>query len=482
VTQNWAGKDVRPNRTKASDHNGSTLGSNDVIGRLFVLQSFWRLELPLAPPDHIRPITKAASVPSGAPEKVALTLGVMPLSDCAPFVSAEEAGLFAKHGLDVTLSPEPSWATMRDRVLVGALDGGQMLAPIPLAATLGLGGLAEPMVTAFSVGLNGNAVTLSTDLAQRMCAIDDTAFVNAKNAARILGHVIGQERAAKMRPRTFAVVFPFSSHNYLLRLWLSAGGIDPDRDVRLVTVPPPKMVDHLATGQVDGFCVGEPWNQCAVAFGLGRLAATGHAIWNNAPDKVFAVTERFADTYPNTHRALIMALMEAAQMADPMPARASVASALCRSLFIEAPPAIIGRTINGHYQPAPDEDPVPFADYHVFYRYAATFPWRSQAIWFLTQMYRWGQIDSIDNASSIAERVYRSDIHRDAAAALDFIVPDFDYKPEGIHAGTWVAPHNGHLTLGPDLLVDGRSFDPHAPADYLIPHPPNLLQPNGDPA
>ena len=195
-------------------------------------------------------------------EKTSLRLGYIPLTDCLPLVVAREQGFFAAQGLTVELSCEASWANIRDKVIIGQLDGAQMLAPMLLASSLGIGGLRKPMVTAFSLGLNGNAITVSNSLfsALRQHARADTPLA----AAQALAAVVRERRERGREPLVLATVFPFSSHNYLLRYWLSAGGIDPVSDIKLVALPPQQMVDNLRLEHIDGFCVGEPWNSCAV--------------------------------------------------------------------------------------------------------------------------------------------------------------------------------------------------------------------------
>ena len=236
-------------------------------------------------------------------EKTALRLGYIPLIDCLPVVIAQERGLFAEHGLAVELNCEASWANIRDKLIVGHLDGAQMLAPMLLAASLGVGGVRKPMLTAFSLGLNGNAITVSNRLFNALC--EKAQGDSALDAVQALATVARARSAAKQDPLVLATVFPFSSHNYQLRYWLSAAGIDPNRDVKIVALPPQQMVDNLRLEHIDGFCVGEPWNSCAVAMGLGKCLVTGYEIWQNGPEKVFGVTEQWQQQHPNTARGAV---------------------------------------------------------------------------------------------------------------------------------------------------------------------------------
>jgi ABC-type nitrate/sulfonate/bicarbonate transport system substrate-binding protein len=401
-------------------------------------------------------------------EKTRLTLGFMPLTDCAPLAVALEKGYFRKYGLDVTLSREVSWANIRDKVMAGVLDGAHMLASMPIATALGLGEVRRPTITALSLDLNGNAITVSPELYRRMQEADPAALAERPPSARALARVIEADRAAGREPLFFATVFPCSTHEYLLRYWLASAGIHPDRDVRLVVIPPPYMVEALRSGDIDGYCVGEPWNEQAVALGLGRCLVTDCEIWNNKPEKVFGVDQEWAERHPNTHKALLMALLEVAQWIDRPENRMEVVEILAREDYVNAPQDVVKMSMIGSFRYALDQDPVPLPDFNVFYRHAATFPWRSHAVWFLTQMLRWGQLREPLNILEVAEQVYRPDLYREAARELGLPYPTVDGKPEGQHS----VPHileqaTAPLLLGPDRFVDGRVFDPQDPLGYL---------------
>ncbi|MBC7953884.1 MAG: ABC transporter substrate-binding protein [Rhodospirillaceae bacterium] len=369
-------------------------------------------------------------------EKTRLKLGFVPLTDCAPLVVAKERGFFAEQGLDVDLSREPSWANIRDKVAVGALDGAQMLATMPLSMTLGLGAIREPILAIMALNLGGNTITLSTELCRRM------------DAAGGLKAVIGEDKAAGRPPLSFAMVYPVSPHHLELRLWLASNGIDPDRDVRLVVVPPPQMVAHLSAGNIAGFCVGEPWGSLAVKMELGRVVATSNHIFAGRIEKVLGVTRAFADANPTTITALIKAVINAASWCDAN--RAEMAGILAQPAYLNVPAEVVrqgGITFHAH---------------------AANFPWRSQAIWYLRQMQRWGQCGAMD-ARRVAEEVYRPDLYRLAALELGLAVPLTDYKTEGHHASAWVLDKaTAPIAMGPDLLLDGALFDPAAAPDVTV--------------
>lgn len=408
-------------------------------------------------------------LPSGArPEKTRLTLGFVPLTDCAPLVVALERGHFSRYGLDVTLSRQVSWANIRDKVAAGVLDGAHMLAAMPLATTLGLGEVQQATITALSLDLNGNAITVSEAFYRRLVEADPEGLSSRPIGARALRALIDADRRAGRPPLTLAMVFPFSTHNYMLRYWLAAGGIHPDRDVRIVVIPPPQMVDHLAAGTIDGFCVGEPWNAAAVTAGLGRTLLSDYEIWNNKPEKVFGVGASWAEQYPSTHRALLMALLEACQWLDDPEHRSEAAEMLSGPDYVDVPADIIGLSMTGSFKFAAAAPPLPLPDFNVFYRYAANFPWRSHAIWLLTQMRRWGQVDASVDLRSLAASVYRPDLYREAAGALGLGHPVADEKREGLHAGGWVIEGSrGDIAMGPDRFIDGLAFDPADPLGYL---------------
>ncbi len=390
-----------------------------------------------------------------------IRLGFMPLSDCAVLAVAEGRGFFRRHGLDVVLCREASWATLRDKLAAEALDGAQLLAGMPLAAAVGIDPVAAPTLTAFSLGLNGNAITVSQALWARMVAADPLAAARRATTAQALRAVIDADR--RRPPLRLAMVYPFAPHNYELRYWLASAGIDPDIDVRLSVVPPPRAVDALATGTIDGFCVGEPWNSVAAARGLGRIAITSYDLWHNSPEKVLAVRRDFAEGQPERHRALLRALLEAAAWTDDPTHREELAALLADERYVGAPAALLAGSLAGVLRLDAAGALAALPDFHVFHRYAANFPWTSHGVWLLVQMLRWGQLDAAVDVRAAAAAVYRPDLYREAARELGLATPDEDFKDEGGHAGPWtLTTSSGPIVMGSDLFLDGSRFDPRA--------------------
>ncbi|MEY3220375.1 MAG: hypothetical protein RIT27_1732 [Pseudomonadota bacterium] len=401
-------------------------------------------------------------------EKTKLTLGIIPLTDCAPIVVAHEKGYFKKYGLETIISKEASWANIRDKVSLGALDGAHMLAGMPIAATLGVGAIPKPTITAYSMDLNGNAITVSNELYEKMVKADPESMKQSPVSAKALKKVIDEEKKAGKEPLTFAMVFPVSTHNYQLRYWMASAGIDPDNDVRLIVIPPPQMVANLNAKNIAGYCVGEPWNERAVTMGIGKVLITSYEIWNNNPEKIFGVNQEWADKNPNTHKALLMALIEASQWMDKPENRMEVVKIISDKSYVNAPIDVVKMSMTGTFQYQKEEKAKPLADFNVFNRYGATFPWRSHAEWFISQMIRWGQIETPLNIRKTAESVYRPDLYREAAKALGVSYPTIDSKTEGTKNKIWTLNDaTSPIEMGSDMFFDGKTFDPKKIVEYI---------------
>ncbi|MEW5420323.1 CmpA/NrtA family ABC transporter substrate-binding protein [Amorphus sp. 3PC139-8] len=398
-----------------------------------------------------------------------VTIGFIPLVDCALVVAAAEKGFAEDEGLRLSLVRETSWANIRDRAMLGHFDAAHMLAPLPIASTLGAGGhLQVPMVAPFSLGLGGNAITLSERIWSALEAegarIDDDPATMVGHLARL----VALRRTEGAPPLTLATVYPFSGHNYELRYWLASAGIDPDADVRLVVLPPPFMVDALADGQVDGFCVGEPWNSTAVDEGVGVIVATKSALWRQGPDKVLGLRRQFAKEHPERLKALIRALHRAATWASEPDHHGELAELLSRPAYVGGRPEVMLAALSGQITRRKGLAPKAIADFLVLHAHAANFPWQSHALWFYSQMVRWGQVPYRAEDLARVREVYRPDLYRAALQSTDADLPNASAKVEGaLKAATPVASKSGRMVLGPDGFFDGRLFDPDDVEGYL---------------
>lgn len=418
-------------------------------------------------------VVEAASL-----EKEELKFGFIKLTDMAPLAIAYEKRFFEDEGLYVTLEAQANWKVLLDRVIDGELDGAHMLAGQPLGATIGFGTQAD-IITAFSMDLNGNAITVSNDIWAQMKK--HVPHENGKPVHPIKADALKpvvESYKAQGKPFKMGMVFPVSTHNYELRYWLAAGGIHPGyyapkkgdtsgtlgADVFLSVTPPPQMPSTMEAGTIYGYCVGEPWNQQAVFKGIGVPVVTDYEIWKNNPEKVFGVSREWAEKYPNTHKAVVKALIRAAQWLDANDNanRPEAVKILAKPQYVGADYEVIANSMTGSFEyEKGDKRAVP--DFNVFFRYHATYPYYSDAIWYLTQMRRWGQIAEPKPDSwfmEIARKVYRPDIY--AAAARELIAegkltakdfPEFE-KEDGFRA---TQTH----------FIDGISYDGHQPNAYL---------------
>ena len=396
-----------------------------------------------------------------------IRLGFIPLSDCAPLVIAQELNIFEKYDLEVELVKETSWANIRDKVVTGALHGAQMLASMPISATLGVGGIETPMLTTMVMNLNGNAITVSKHLYEAIQKAAPETLTSRPVTAAGLKTIIS-ENSKTGRPRLrFAVVFPTSTHTYELRYWLASAGIDPDSDIEIIVIPPQQMVENLRSGNIDGFCVGEPWNSLAIREGLGHCLITKYEIWNNSPEKVFAVTREWAEKNTDTHYRIIKALLEAGRWLDASTEnRLQAAEILSQSEYINVDADVIKMSMAGTFQYSSTTSPLSVPDFNVFYRYSANYPWRSHAIWLISQMIRWGHIREAIDIHAMAAEIYRPDLYRQALAGFGTQIPSQDFKNEGLHDEPW-EDDTQQLQLGADSFFDGKQFKHEQVREYL---------------
>ena len=410
-------------------------------------------------------------------EKDELTFGFIKLTDMAPLAVAYEQGYFDDEGLFVTLEAQANWKVLLDGVISGTLDGAHMLAGQPLAATIGFGTEAH-IITPFSMDLNGNGITVSNEIWELMkpnIPTMDDGRPRHPISAEALAPVVAQYRA-EGKPFNMGMVFPVSTHNYELRYWLAAGGLHPGfyspedisgqigADVLLSVTPPPQMPATLEAGTIFGYCVGEPWNQQAVFKGIGVPVITDYELWKNNPEKVFGITAEFAEENPNTTLAVVKALIRAAMWLDENDNanRPEAVEILSRSEYVGADYEVIANSMTGTFEyEHGDTREVP--DFNVFFRYYATYPYYSDAIWYLTQMRRWGQISEAKADSwydEVARSVYKPEIYLEAARLLvdEGLAneSDFPWESDGYKAAT----------PGEDI-IDGIPFDARTPNAYL---------------
>ncbi len=396
-----------------------------------------------------------------------VTAGFLPLLDSALLVAARDKGFAIAEGVELTLVRENSWASIRDRMAVGHFNVAHMLAPMPIACNLGLTPLAAQTIAPMALGLGGNAITVSLDLWGEMLERGAAADFDPRSTGEALAAAVSRRAREERDPLRFAVVHPHSGHNYELRYWLAACGIDPDKDVEIVIVPPPLMADALGAGRIDGYCVGEPWNAAAVAKGVGRIATVKARLWRSSPEKVLGVAAEWAQSNPEALDALLRALYRAAVWCGEPANHHELAGLLAKPDHVGCPaewllPALIGVIAAG------EGESVAMADFFVPQARAATFPWKSHALWFYSQMVRWGQVTGSQTNEAIVHGTYKPDLYRAALKSLGVALPGANAKVEGaLPVATPVGSAGASLMLGPDGFFDGKVFDPDIVSEYL---------------
>jgi nitrate/nitrite transport system substrate-binding protein len=405
-------------------------------------------------------------------EKAELKFGFIKLTDMAPLAIAKEKGFFEDEGLSVTLEAQANWKVLLDRVIDGALDGAHMLAGQPIGATIGFG-TQTAIQTPFSMDLNGNGITVSNDVWAKMKANlpkDADGKIKHPISAEALKPII-EEFKKNGKPFKMGMVFPVSTHNYELRYWLAAAGIHPglysktdisgnkDAQVLLSVTPPPQMPATLEAGTINGYCVGEPWNQQAVAKGIGVPIVTDYDIWKNNPEKVFGMTKAFMEKKPKTAIAITKALIRAGKWLDDPKNRPEAVKILSKPEYVGADYEVIANSMTGTYEfEKGDKRSMP--DFNVFFKYNATYPFYSDGIWYLTQMRRWGQIsDAKEDAwyHSTIKDIYRPDVWKQAAELL---------LKEGYLQKSDIPETDGYKPATTDF-IDGKKYDGKDPLGYL---------------
>jgi len=361
----------------------------------------------------------------------AIHVGFIPLTDCAPLVMAAAKGFDRKHGIELVLTRESSWAAVRDKLVTGVLDAAHALYGLVYGVQMGIGGLRQDMSVLMTLNRNGQAITLANRL-------HDLGVTDGASLARHINE--------SGRRHTFAQTFPTGTHAMWLYYWLASHGIHPFRDINNVVVPPHQMAGHMAVGNLDGFCAGEPWNALAIKERAGYTVATSQDIWPEHPEKVLACGRAFADTRPDQARALVMAVLEAARYLDTPQGRSEAAQLLAGEGYINVPVDLIEGRLQGQYLDGlgrawQDEHAMGFFDDG-----QVTFPWLSDGMWFLTQHFRWGMLTSHPDYLAVAREVNRLDIYREAAAQVGVPLPTSDMRGA--------------------ILMDGRIWDGSNPTAY----------------
>jgi nitrate/nitrite transport system substrate-binding protein len=364
---------------------------------------------------------------SDAPETPAIRFGMIALTDCAPIVIAHELGFFKKFGITSTVSKEASWAVIRDKLSLGENQATHMLIGMPLASTIGLAGSPmKPMVIPWLLNRNGQAITLNNKL----------KAANVRTPKDLKPHVDRAKAAGS--PMTFAMTFPPGTHAMWIRYWLASGGIHPDKDVSLITIPPAQMVANMKVDKMDGFCVGEPWNKRAIADGVGYTAVTTQQLWKDHPEKVCAFTEEFAAKNPRTVKAVLKGLHLASVHLDKLENRKQAAEVISRPSYINCPPDIILERLMGKYDYGDgrvEQDP----NYMIFSDRHANYPHQIYGKWWMTQFRRWGMVKAAPDYAGIAKRVLRSDIYLEAMKELGASVAIQEQQQIALYDGTFDA-------------------------------------------
>jgi len=384
-----------------------------------------------------------AAYADDSPETTTVRFGIIALTDCAPIVMAHELGYFKQFGITSIISKEASWAVIRDKLTIGENHATHMLFGMPLASTMGLGGSpVKPMVVPWLLNRNGQAITLNTKLKQA-----------GVKTPKDLKPIADRAKAAGT-PLTFAMTFPPGTHAMWLRYWLASGGIHPDRDVTLITIPPPQMVANMKVDKMDGFCVGEPWNNRAIVDRIGFTAVTTQQLWRDHPEKVCAFTEEFAVKNPKTVKAVLKALHLASVHLDKMENRPSAAEIIARPTYINCPPAIILERLLGNYDYG-DGRREQDKWFMIFSARDCNYPQRAYGTWWLTQFRRWGMVKDAPDYHGVVKRVVRPDIYLEAMKELG------------------AAPNVTDVQKF--TLMDGSTFDSAEPERYARAFPVHAL-------
>lgn len=401
-------------------------------------------------------VSLITSVLLASPEKSNLTIGFIALTDCAPIVIAYEKGFFKKHGLNVHVVKEGGgWPGIQQKVINGEYDFSHALAGMPIAATLGINGDAN-LQALLSLDFNGNGITFGNKIIEEMKkhGMDEKKrplgseslkrYIDAKHKAEGSGY----------KPLNFGMVHPVSTHNYELRYWMASSGIKPDEDATIKPFPPPTMPSNLIAGNIDGYCVGEPWNERVVMENKGSTLVTNYDIWNNNPEKVLQARADFIEKNPQTTKAVMKAILEAQIWLDSSwENRKEAAKILSKPNYVKAPLNVLEKSMVGTFQYLKGQDSEPNPQFNVFANYYAAYPFYSHGMWFITQMYRWGQLDRAVNMKEVIEKVYRPDLFEEAAKEVGYTLPPSAWKKDGVDEF--------------NMFMDKKVWDPNKAVEYI---------------
>lgn len=379
-----------------------------------------------------------AAAPVTVEQGNVIRLGIIPLTDCAPIVMAKELGLFKKYGVNVEVSKEASWANVRDKILTGELDGAHCLFSMPFSVYTGVGGKAgSEMKIAMILNNNGQAISLSKEFCGK---------VGFKQMNKLAPAIAAKQKDKEV---TFAMTFPGGTHDIWLRYWLAAAGIDQKKS-KIITIPPPQMVANMKVGNMDAFCVGEPWGGVAVKQNIGFTQISTQDIWEHHPEKALVVNKKFSETRREDLKNVMKAVLEACKWLDNRANRKKAAEVIGRPPYVNAPADVIEARLMGDYNLGCDQGTQIYTnDYMLFHRNGETnLPRKSHAIWFMTQFVRFDYLQQAPDYAAIADKLIMQDLYREVATSMGIKVPSDDMLPFLVK-------------------LDKVTFDPNKPAEYL---------------
>ncbi len=389
-------------------------------------------------------------------EKKKLKIGFIALTDCAPIVIAKEKGFFEKYGLDVHVAKEGGgWPGIQQKVISGEYDFSHALAGMPIAATLGINGDAN-LQALLSLDFNGNGITYGNNIIKEMekYGMDQTKRPLGSESLKKYIDAKHEAEGENYQPLNFGMVHPVSTHNYELRYWMASSGIKPDEDTTIKPFPPPTMPSNLIAGNIEGYCVGEPWNERIVLKKKGSTLVTNYDIWNNNPEKVLQARADFVEKYPETTKAVMKAVIEAQMWLDESwEHRKEAAKILSKPNYVKAPVKVLEKSMTGTFQYLKGQDSEPNPMFNVFANYYAAYPFYSHGMWFITQMYRWGQLDKAVDMKEVIEKVYRPDLFAEAAKEVNYSLPPSPWKVDGMDEY--------------NKFMDGKIYDPNKAVEYI---------------